>query len=261
MTQQLATQFDRFKLFLRNEGTINAANRLRNTVIEVIGGGAVGSTICEQLPRYGESGRIVGIDPDTIELVNIGNQVFVQDEIGQPKVSAIERRIQRINPAQPYQGIQQRWSAELDVQPHAVFLCVDNIEVRKDIFHQLGDVLFFADFRVGGWLGELYTLTVENRATQRSKEEYEMTFFPMAEATGATCSQIANPITVGMLVQCAMSNFIAWLNGEHTMVSKALWLDAKEKMIHHENYHLTRRQHTNVSAQGTSENVQAAIAT
>jgi len=100
--------------------------------LHIIGCGSVGSTLAELLVRYGLK-KITLYDFDTVEPVNLANQLFTQSHVGMSKVDALSLILEEINPeiktglkvtGQGYTG-----------QPLSgyVFLCVDNIELRREI--------------------------------------------------------------------------------------------------------------------------------
>jgi tRNA A37 threonylcarbamoyladenosine dehydratase len=100
--------------------------------IHIIGCGSVGSTVAELLARFGLT-KITLYDFDTVEPKNLANQMFKQEHIGETKVEALSNIIAEINP---------NVKANLKIQPHGfsgqrlsgyVFLCVDNIDLRREI--------------------------------------------------------------------------------------------------------------------------------
>ena len=100
--------------------------------INIIGCGSVGSTVAENLARYGISNFNL-YDFDSVEPHNIVNQMFTYEDVKKPKVEAVAEMICRINPEAAedikvfpsgYTG--QRLSGY-------VFLCVDNIDLRREI--------------------------------------------------------------------------------------------------------------------------------
>ena len=100
--------------------------------IHIIGCGSVGSTVAELLARFGLT-KITLYDFDTVEPKNLANQMFRQEHIGHQKIDSLAMIIHEINPEvndkiqiQPYGYSGQRLSGY-------VFLCVDNIELRKKI--------------------------------------------------------------------------------------------------------------------------------
>jgi len=100
--------------------------------IHIIGCGAIGSHVAEQLVRYGLT-KITLYDFDTVEPHNIANQLFTGEDIGKTKVRALADYLYKINP-EVASGIKlaedgytgQRLSGY-------VFLCVDNIDLRREI--------------------------------------------------------------------------------------------------------------------------------
>lgn len=100
--------------------------------IHIIGCGAVGSLVGETLARMGLT-KITLYDFDTVESHNIANQIFTEQDLGKPKVTALSQRMCAINPDM---------EADLRVQPNGytnqrlsgyVFLCVDSIDLRRKI--------------------------------------------------------------------------------------------------------------------------------
>lgn len=100
--------------------------------IHLIGCGSVGSTLAELLARAGFT-RITLYDFDKVEPHNIANQMFVESDINRPKVEAVADRIRAINPL---------IGDDLKLKPEGwngqklngyVFLCVDNIDLRRKI--------------------------------------------------------------------------------------------------------------------------------
>ena len=66
--------------------------------IHIIGCGAVGSTVAENLVRFGLT-NITLYDFDTVEAHNIANQMFRTIDIGKPKTQALAEILTEINPA------------------------------------------------------------------------------------------------------------------------------------------------------------------
>ena len=99
--------------------------------IHIIGCGSVGSSVAELLVRFGLT-KITLYDFDTVEPKNLVNQMFRQEHIGMPKVEALTSMLYEINPEikntiKTVPGhIEQKLSGY-------VFLCVDNIDLRRDI--------------------------------------------------------------------------------------------------------------------------------
>lgn len=101
--------------------------------IHVIGCGAVGSTIIEQLARLGIQ-QIHVYDFDTVSEHNITNQMFFAQQIGQDKVNAITAIAKLINPEIKIIAHPKGWIPSTTLAGY-VFLAVDNIDTRKEIIN------------------------------------------------------------------------------------------------------------------------------
>lgn len=99
--------------------------------IHIIGCGAVGSTIAEQLARLGIK-KLHLYDFDTVSEHNITNQMFYAAHIGLSKLKALDEILTAINPNIELIHHPEGWSEGMYLSGY-VFLAVDNIEVRKDI--------------------------------------------------------------------------------------------------------------------------------
>ncbi len=77
----------------------DALERLAQAHVAVIGVGGVGSWTVEALARSGV-GRLTLIDMDDVCITNTNRQLpAIDGEIGRPKVTVLEERVRRINPA------------------------------------------------------------------------------------------------------------------------------------------------------------------
>jgi len=100
--------------------------------IHIIGCGSVGSTVAELLARFGLT-KLSLYDFDRVEPKNLANQLFRQEHIGKKKAGTLAHILCEINPA---------IKDDIRVSSHGyvaqklsgyVFLCVDNIELRREI--------------------------------------------------------------------------------------------------------------------------------
>lgn len=99
----------------------------------IIGCGSVGSAVAELLVRLGLT-KISLYDFDVVNAHNIANQMFFSKDIGEKKVTALRDLLISINP---------EVSANIEIHEDGytnstrlsgyVFLCVDNIDLRRDI--------------------------------------------------------------------------------------------------------------------------------
>jgi hypothetical protein len=82
-------------VFARNP---KEAKRLGRKHIAVVGLGSVGSALALMGARAGVS-RFTLVDPDVLALENIGRHMLTRDSVGRPKVEAVKRAIEDINPS------------------------------------------------------------------------------------------------------------------------------------------------------------------
>lgn len=98
----------------------------------IIGCGSVGSTVAALLARLGVT-KFVLYDFDRVEAHNLANQMFVHTDIKAEKVDAVKRIITEINPdAEPTIEICREGYNDQKLNGY-VFLCVDNIDLRREI--------------------------------------------------------------------------------------------------------------------------------
>lgn len=102
-----------------------------NDDIHIIGCGAVGSTIAEQLARLGIK-EIHLYDFDTVSTYNITNQMFFEQQIGQTKVEALTGLLKLINSDIVVIRHPEGWKPGTPLAGY-VFLAVDNIDTRNEI--------------------------------------------------------------------------------------------------------------------------------
>lgn len=102
-----------------------------NDEIHIIGCGAVGSTIAEQLARLGIK-KIHLYDFDTVSEHNITNQMFYLAHVGLTKLKALDEILHAINPEIELIHHPEGWESGNTLSGY-IFLAVDNIDTRKEI--------------------------------------------------------------------------------------------------------------------------------
>lgn len=102
------------------------------TTIHIIGCGSVGSTVAENLARCGVKNMTLW-DFDKVESHNIVNQMFNENHVGMLKVDALKDILTDINPdlKDTLEIHPEGWKGKM--LSGYIFLCVDNIELRKEI--------------------------------------------------------------------------------------------------------------------------------
>lgn len=118
--------------------------------IHIVGCGAIGSHIAEQLTRMGCE-NIHLWDFDTVEPHNITNQMFIQADIHDSKTHAVQALMYDINESSNnlIELHDKGWTDEM--LNGYVFLCVDNIDLRREIVkvNQYNpNCIAFFDFRM-----------------------------------------------------------------------------------------------------------------
>ena len=189
---------------------------LCNGRVHIIGCGAIGSTVAENLVRFGIT-KITLYDFDIVEAKNIANQMYRESDIGKLKVDALADMLTEIN---------SEVSQNLKVVPEGytgqklsgyVFLCVDNIDLRRQIAEEYKNNHFIKgmfDFRMRLTDAQHYAADwkdqkmVENfiNSMQFSHEE------AMEETPVSACNQtLSICTTVRSIVAQGVDNFINFL--------------------------------------------------
>jgi sulfur carrier protein ThiS adenylyltransferase len=85
--------------------------KIKHSCVGIAGVGGLGSNIAIALARVGV-GKLIIVDFDLVEPSNLNRQQYFIDQIGQPKVRALEENLQRINPGVTVEAHHQRITAE-----------------------------------------------------------------------------------------------------------------------------------------------------
>jgi molybdopterin/thiamine biosynthesis adenylyltransferase len=185
--------------------------------IHIIGCGSVGSTVAELLARFGLT-KISLYDFDIVEPHNIVNQMFVQRQVGMPKVEAVREMLLDINPEMNIKIHPQGWIDQpLDGY---VFLAVDNIELRakivkENMYNDFIKAMF--DFRTGLTDAEHFAANWSELKERKNflntmnftHEEAKLNA-PVSACNVALC---VAP-TVRMVCNVGVANFINFAKGE-----------------------------------------------
>ncbi|EZF35475.1 hypothetical protein H109_00486 [Trichophyton interdigitale MR816] len=139
-------QLARNRVFLNDEGL----EKLRSSFIIVVGCGGVGSHAAAALARSGV-GRIRLIDFDQVTLSSLNRHALATlADVGTPKVSCIEKRLQQVTPWVRFDCRNQLyseaaadqllnpWSMANDTvtrKPDYVLDCIDNISSKVSLLH------------------------------------------------------------------------------------------------------------------------------
>lgn len=202
--------------------------------IHIIGCGSVGSTVAENLARYGIT-KFSLYDFDIVEAKNIVNQMFVNDDIKKPKIECVRDIILRINPdaAPDIKMFPDGW-VDNPLSGY-VFLAVDDIDLRRKIAEEnVGNntIKGFFDFRTGLLDAQHYAA---NWKVSKSVEDFIGTMNFTNEdakretpvsACGTTLSVAA---TVRIISALGVANFINFVvNGD---LKKCILIDTKDFIL------------------------------
>ena len=187
--------------------------------IHVIGCGSVGSTVAENLVRMGITNLTIW-DMDVVEAHNLANQMFRQKDIGKPKVDAVAEILAEINPdiTGSLQLKPNGWTGQL--LSGFVFLCVDNIELRRQIVEKHMNSKFIKamfDFRTRLEDAQHYAA---DWSDARMKDDFlrsmQFSHDEAKEETPVSACNVTRGVCPTVRVICAygVSNFINFWNGK-----------------------------------------------
>lgn len=197
--------------------------------VHIIGCGAIGSTVAENLVRFGIT-NITLYDFDKVEAHNIANQMFRQTDIGKLKVEALAGYLCEINPdcQNGLKLVTEGWTGQR--LAGYVFLAVDSIDLRREIVTLCQDnqyVKGMFDFRMRLTDAQHFAAAWDNK---RMVEDFLKSMaFSHEEATKETPVSACNITlsvapTIRMIVASGVANFINFVKtGE---IKKLILIDA-----------------------------------
>jgi len=197
--------------------------------LHIIGCGAIGSTVAENLVRLGLT-NISLYDFDMVEAHNIANQMYRQKDIGQLKVNALHDMLIEINPAVADRIKTFGVGYENQRLSGYVFLCLDNIDTRREITQKCeGNQYIKAvfDFRMRLTDAQHYAADWSDHSMK--KNLLNTMNFTHEEAVAETPVSACNlPLsvapTVRMICAAGVSNFINFTKGNG--LKKLILIDA-----------------------------------
>ena len=187
--------------------------------IHIVGCGSVGSTLAENLARCGVT-KMTLWDFDHVEPHNICNQMFRQQDVGKLKVEALKDILMDINPeiADTVELKPNGWNGKL--MSGYIFLCVDNIELRREIVEKHMDSPYVkAMFDVRTMLTGAQHYAADWNDSKMKKDFLGSMQFSHEEASEETpvsaCGVVLGIVTTVRLI-CGMcvNNYIRFTKGE-----------------------------------------------
>lgn len=187
--------------------------------IHIVGCGSVGSTIAENLARCGVT-KMTLWDFDKVEAHNIVNQMFRQQDVGRLKVDALKDILMDINPEMKdtVETKHEGWQGKL--MSGYVFLCVDNIELRKEIVKKHMDTPYVkAMFDVRTLLtgAQHYAAAWDDyKMKQNFLESMNFSHEEAAAETPVSACGVTLGVatTVRLISALAVNNYIKYVKGE-----------------------------------------------
>jgi sulfur carrier protein ThiS adenylyltransferase len=98
---------EEFECLMMARHTPGIHQKIKKSVVGIAGLGGLGSAIAVALARVGV-GRLILVDFDVVEPSNLNRQQYFVDQIGMPKVEALQKNIAVINPYVRVQTYQEK---------------------------------------------------------------------------------------------------------------------------------------------------------
>ena len=202
--------------------------KVRET-INIVGCGSVGATLAENLVRLGLT-NIILWDMDTVCSHNLANQIFRAKDVGLPKVEALLDILSEINPDIKNTATikPEGWNGEM--MSGYVFLCVDSIELRREIvkkhFNNMNIKAVF-DFRTLLESAQHYAADWKNyKMKQTLLDSMQFSHEEASEETPVSACGITLGVapTVRVIVGFGVANFVNFVKNNE--LRKLIIVDA-----------------------------------
>jgi molybdopterin/thiamine biosynthesis adenylyltransferase len=193
------------------------------TTIHIIGCGAIGSSVAELLTRQGCT-DIHLWDMDVVESHNLVNQMYLHTQVNMKKTDALWNLLYAINP-ELNETVQLHDKYTGQNLSGYVFLCVDNIETRKDIVkanQSNQNIKAMFDFRMTLTEGQHFAADWNN-LTQVENFLATMDFTheeaKQVNEISACGFELSVAPTVRMITALGIANFMNFVNTKKLKVS------------------------------------------
>lgn len=193
--------------------------RLTRTPVHIVGCGAIGRQVALSLTAMGVENLILQ-DHDTVAGVNLGTQGWSPSQLDLKKTEALTADLKRINPEVNLLTVDTRFrnGSRLGLgQSAAIFACVDNMDVRKQIFEAWDQHTSapnphystpFFDARMGAECCHIFSVY-----DPRSAEKYAASLFPQSEAEPLPCTARATLYCAAIAANLLVAQYIQVLRG------------------------------------------------
>ena len=202
--------------------------------INIVGCGSVGSTVAVLLARAGVT-RMTLWDFDTVEAHNLANQMFRQNDVGRLKTEALAGILTEINPdiVDNLQLKSDGWKGQQ--LSGYVFLCVDSIELRREIVEKFTDSPYIRamfDFRTRLTDAQHYAADWSDYKQKKNfLASMDFSHEEAAEETPVSACNVTLSVapTVWVICSLGVANFMNFWNGKP--IKKLILADAHSFMF------------------------------
>ena len=191
----------------RHDAFFNPANL--EGQIDIIGVGAVGSKVAMEIAKLGLK-DIRLWDGDEVESHNIANQAFHLSDIGKPKVVAMQEHIKSATGLDVVAN--NRFITDATELGRVVFLCVDTMAARKEIFEKCLKNNFITEQVIEVRMGEEELCVYAFNPCARSEIiNWEATLIDDAQTVESACgARTTVGATASMTSALAVTRFMQW---------------------------------------------------
>jgi len=219
--------------YSRYEGLLSE-DQLRSQNALIIGVGSIGRQVAITLATIG-FGRIILVDPDTVEDVNLGTQGYCPRDIDMEKVHATADIIEEINPDMTCHCIPKRMTqriierlTERDIIPTCVFMCIDTLRDRlflwKRIFKEYH--VPYIDGRMA--VENLRILSILN-ADQETYDHYEETLTDADEQFEGRCTEKSTYYCANIAAGIMIAQYLKYLRS--LLVPRDIMFDIRTDIL------------------------------
>ena len=195
--------------------------------VHIIGCGSVGSTVAENLARFGIEDMVL-YDFDVVEEHNLVNQMFTKEDVGRLKTEALADYVHRINADCNIKLVNEGW------QGHRlagyIFLCCDGIELRRAIVDANKTNTYIKgmfDFRTRLTDAQHYAADwSDEKSVENLYASMDFSHEEAQKETPMSACRVALSVapTIRMIVGAGVANFVNFVKGEP--LKKMILLDA-----------------------------------
>lgn len=184
----------------------------------IIGCGSVGSTVAELLIRLGLT-KLTLYDFDIVSSHNLANQMFVNSDVKRLKTEALKDMLVSINPDANNDIVidNNGWTDKTRLSGY-VFLCVDNIDLRRTIAQKnVGNMSIKAmfDFRTRLLDAQHYAAAWnDSKMVENFLKSMNFTHEEAQESTPLTACRVEMGVapTVRVICSYGVANFMNYIN-------------------------------------------------